>query len=163
MQKKKRIIAVLLCLILIPLAIILKWRAFPAAEEQKPLTASLFFGNRIFDPLGMDCREVFAVERNFPGADLPKETLEALLMGPTEQELERGYISRINFGSVINSFSVKDGVAQVDFNEQFNNAIAGSCLVLHIRSEIETTLKQFPNIKDVEISVMGKTEGVLQP
>ena len=47
--------------------------------------------------------------------------------------------------------------------EAFQYGVAGSCRVLAIRAQIESTLKQFPSIKKVVISVNGRTGEVLQP
>ena len=58
---------------------------------------------------------------------------------------------------------VNDGVAKVDFSKQMEFEMGGSCRVGLIRLQVEETLKQFPEIKQVIISVDGRTEDILQP
>jgi len=41
--------------------------------------------------------------------------------------------------------------------------VAGSCRVGAIRAQIEETLKQFPTVQNVIISVNGNTENILEP
>jgi spore germination protein GerM len=66
-------------------------------------------------------------------------------------------------GTKLNSLIIKNGVATVDFNTKLTDGVAGSCKVGAIRAQIEETLKQFPTITDVTISVNGVSEGILQP
>jgi spore germination protein GerM len=54
-------------------------------------------------------------------------------------------------------------VARVDFDEQLNYQVGGSCRVMAIRAQIEQTLKQFSTVDSVIISVNGQTEGILEP
>ncbi len=62
-----------------------------------------------------------------------------------------------------NGGSIKDGAAYVDFDKTLDQNVAGSCRVIAIRAEITQTLKQFPNVNDVIISIDGRTEDILQP
>jgi spore germination protein GerM len=59
--------------------------------------------------------------------------------------------------------TIEDGVAKVDFNEQLEYEVSGSCRVSAIRAQITETLKQFPTVKEVIISIDGRTEDILQP
>ena len=139
---------------------------FQRDEAEEPLTqeVSVFFGNTIFDPLGLDCRSVFRVTRRVEGEfEIEKKSLEALLAGPFTEEKATGYISTINSRVSIRHFDIRDKVAHVDFDKTFEEGVAGSCRVIHIRSEIESTLMQFGTVHEVVISVEGRTEGVLQP
>lgn len=111
-----------------------------------------------------DCSEVTPVYRKVLNAEtLGPGTLEALLQGPTEEERVSGLITSINKGVLIQKFEIKNRVAYVDFDTTFNSGVAGSCTVLAIRSQIESTLNALPDIDSVIISVNGESEGILEP
>ena len=112
----------------------------------------------------MDCDKVFWVEREILKTEaIGRAALEELLRGPTLQERQRGFSTSSNSGVRVQNLIIKDGVARVDFNEQIDFQIGGSCLVTSIRSQVEETLKQFSTIKEVVISVNGRVDDVLQP
>jgi len=48
-------------------------------------------------------------------------------------------------------------------DKQIEYQMGGSCRVSAIRSQITQNLLQFPTIKNVIISVNGRTEDILQP
>ena len=54
-------------------------------------------------------------------------------------------------------------MAYVDFDEQLEFQVGGSCRVSAIRAQIIQTIKQFSTVKDVIISINGRTEDILQP
>jgi len=59
--------------------------------------------------------------------------------------------------------TIENGVAKADFDPQLQFQVGGSCRVQAIRAEITQTLKQFPTVNEVFISVNGETELILQP
>lgn len=127
-------------------------------------TVKVYFGNSQQDPAALDCQKVFDVLREIPKTlEVTRASLESLLAGPTDLEKANGYFTSINSGVTINSINLKDGLAYVDFSEELQRAVGGSCRVTHIRSQITETLKQFPTIKEVVISIDGRTEDILQP
>jgi spore germination protein GerM len=89
--------------------------------------------------------------------------LEDLLRGPQTGDVNNGYFSAINPGVVLNKLTIENGVAKADFNDLLNMNVAGSCRVAMIRAQITQTLKQFPTVKSVVISVNGATDTILQP
>ncbi len=122
-----------------------------------------YFNNSNLDPQ-ISCNKVFPIEREvIKTSAVAKAALEELLKGPTEAETNQGFITSINPGVKIQSLNIDNGVAKVDFDEQLQNAVGGSCRVSAIRSQIIETLKQFPSIKNVIISINGETEEILQP
>ena len=128
------------------------------------IKVKVFFGNIKKNPQAFDCTLVYGVERNIKKTpDFIKQTVEELLKGPLEEEKKEGYFSSINPNVKINSLVIKDGIAYIDFDPTLEQAVGGSCRVAAIRSQIVTTLKQFPEIKDVVISINGRTEDILQP
>lgn len=156
-------------------------------------TLSVFFSNSKNDPGSLNCEQTYPVERVLGRiSDNEKSALGEfaylavadLLKGPTEQEKAQGFFTSINDGVRVQRVIIESGVAHVDFNDRLNENISGSCKVhpalknrneicqrqsdfkcgvQAIRSQITETLKQFPEIKEVVISVNGNSEEVLQP
>ncbi len=133
-------------------------------NTEETMTVKVFFGNSIFDPEVLDCQKNFAVERTIPKTlAVARAALEQLLAGPTDAEKVEGYFTSINQGVKIQSLTIEDGVARVDFDEQLEFQVGGSCRVAAIASQIRETLKQFSTVTDVVISINGRTEDILQP
>ncbi len=127
------------------------------------LKIKVYFGNNELNPQA-ECDKVFPVEREIPQTEaVARAVLEELLKGPVGQEKSEGFFTSINPSVKIQSLTVKDGVAEVDFNEELEYEVGGSCRVSAIRSQITETLKQFPGIKSVVISIDGRIEDALQP
>ncbi len=104
---------------------------------------------------GKDCSAVFPVSISIPRSGLPVETSLRQLL--TDAPV-------ITPGTRLISLSVKNGTATAVFSSELEGYGGGSCAAQTVRSEIESTLKQFPSIKNVVISVQGKTpEESLQP
>jgi len=89
--------------------------------------------------------------------------LVELLKGPTIKERQAGFYTSLPPEVSLNRLVIENGVASVDFNEALERGVAGSCRVQAIRTQIEKTLQQFASIKDVVISINGRTEDILQP
>ena len=111
---------------------------------------------------GRDCSLVEGVDMTVPRSSLPVETaLRALLeFGPTMSSKR----TAIPAGTQLVSITVSGGTAKVVFSQELENYGGGSCNVQAIRGQIEQTLKQFSSVKNVVISVVGKTAAqTLQP
>jgi len=133
-------------------------------QRGETTTVKVYFPNSAKDPDFLDCGKVFVVERTIPKTQaVARAALEELLKGPTASENADGYITSINEGVKIQRLVVEDGVAKVDFSDELDYQVGGSCRIQSIYSQIETTLKQFPTVKEVEISINGETEEILQP
>lgn len=131
--------------------------------SQKTIKVKVFFNNNEMDP-EFSCNKVFSVERTVPETKaVARASLEELLSGATQSEKEKGFFTSINEGVKIQSLSVENGLARVDFDSQLEFQVGGSCRVAAIRAQITETLKQFPSVKEVIISVNGRTEDILQP
>ncbi len=102
-------------------------------------------------------REIVATEA------IGRASLEALLSGPTEEEITEGLSTAINDGVIVQNLIIENGLASVDFNSRLDEGVAGSATVMAIREQIERTLMQFPTVDDVVISVNGEIEDILQP
>lgn len=112
------------------------------------------------------CDEVYPARRDMtrvveavPWAEV---ALLGLLAGPTEEEAEAGFSTSLPEDVALLGFEIEDRVAYVDFSAELLD-VAGSCRVTAIRSQIERTLTQFPDIDAVSISAEGDGERVLQP
>jgi len=140
---------------------------FKEAPEtsQKFMTVKIFLSDsRFAGKPYFDCSRTIAVERQVPQAlAVARTAVEALLRGATEEEINQGFVSSINSGARIQSLIIENGVAKVDFDEQLEFQVGGSCRVAAIRAQITQTLKQFPTVNSVIISIDGRTEDILQP
>ncbi len=110
------------------------------------------------------CDKVFYTQRTLPKTEgVARVALEQLIAGPTMLEKTAGFLTGINPSTKVQSLTIENGVAKVDFNNELQKGVAGSCKVTAIRAQITQTLKQFPTVKSVVISIDGKTDDVLQP
>lgn len=132
---------------------------FPATT-----TLRLFFPDSLRDSRTLDCTRVHPVERRVIARDDPaRAALQALLAGPTPEERRRGVLTAVPEGATLREVSIRDGVAVADFDAGLERGVAGSCRVLAIRAQIERTLRALPGVREVVISVEGRTEEALQP
>ena len=126
-------------------------------------TIKVFYSNNNLDPQ-ISCNKVFPVDRIISkSGSLIENTLKALLGEMNRVDVEKEYDTNINQGTFVKSWSLKDGVARVDFNDILELNAGGSCRVSAIRAQITETLKQFPTVQEVIISIDGKSEDILQP
>ncbi|MEK7063031.1 MAG: GerMN domain-containing protein [Patescibacteria group bacterium] len=108
------------------------------------------------------CEATVVVKRKVPNAEtLGPGVLDALIKGLSSKESRSLYTS-IDPAILLQKFEIKNKVAFVDFSSLGQN-IGGSCKVIAIRSQIEKTLTDLPDINSVVISVNGETEGILEP
>lgn len=122
-----------------------------------------YFNNDRLDPEFL-CNKVFPVERIIPKTSaVARAALEELLKGPTAEEKAQGFLTSLPPRVIIQRLVIDNGVARVDFNEELEFQVGGSCRVSAIRAQITQTLKQFPNIQEVIISINGRSEDILQP
>ena len=109
-----------------------------------------------------DCSKVQYIERIIPKTqEVGKAAILELLKGPGGDDSK--LFTSINPETKLNKVTIKNSVAYADFNSGLNKNIGGSCRVAAIRAQITETLKQFPTVKDVVISVNGKTAAILEP
>jgi putative hemolysin len=137
-------------------------------KESHPIvfgqTVKVFYSNNIKDPEFIDCTNVYSVDRVVEKTSaVGRIALEELLKGPTDAEKTAGYLTSINDGVKINSLIIEGKTAIVDFDESIEKGVGGSCRVTAIRAQITQTLKQFPTVDEVVISVNGRIDDALQP
>ncbi len=123
----------------------------------------VFFNNNKLDP-AVSCNKVFPVEREIiKTVAVARASLAELLAGTTSEEEKDGFIKIIGPDVKIQSLTIQNGVAKVDFSEQLEAGGGGSCRSGAIIAQINATLKQFPSVENVIISINGRTEDILQP
>lgn len=131
--------------------------------ETEIMKIKVYFNNSKLDP-EYSCNKVFPIEREIiKTSAVARAALEELLKGPNEKEDAEGFITNINPGVKIQKLTIENGTAWVDFDEQLEYQVGGSCRVAAISAQITQTLKQFPSVKNVIISINGETEEILQP
>lgn len=136
-----------------------------AEASTKTMIIKVFFNNPKTDPnWNFECSNVFAVERTISKTDsVAIAAINELLKGPTAAEIAKGYMTNLNSGIKVQKLTIVNSVAKIDFNEQLQFQVGGSCKISAIYAQIKQTLKQFPSVKDVIISINGQTEDILQP
>lgn len=129
----------------------------------RSIKVKAYFNNDRLDP-EHTCIKVFPVMRDIGTTRaVARAALHELLRGPTSAERKKGYYTNINPGVTIQKLTIKNGVAKVYFNETLGYRVAGSCRTSAIIAQITKTLKQFPTVNKVIISINGRTEDILQP
>lgn len=132
-------------------------------QSEETINVKVYFLNDKLDP-EITCTKVFPVQRIMPKiAAVGYGALELLINGPNSEEYQQGYRTSINDGVKVQSLNIKKGVAEVDFDDTLQNQVGGSCRVSAIRAQISETLKQFPTVNNVIISIDDRTEDILQP
>ncbi|MDO8571583.1 MAG: GerMN domain-containing protein [bacterium] len=122
---------------------------------------NVYFGNSY---KGAECKKVVSIPREVTRTPaVARAAIEALLKGPTDIEKTDGYTTSINPETSLRSLRIENETAFADFSKELGANVAGSCRVMAIRSQISETLKQFPSIRSVTISIEGKTDDILQP
>mgnify|MGYP000938577515 CR=1 FL=1 len=135
----------------------IRFSVLPAVER------SLFFVKENPGPKE-SCAAVQAARFSLPGAGAPVEATLRALLATDSSEAPIGFRTAIPDRTGLVSLVVTNGLAKVVFDEGLERDGGGSCRVGAIRAQITETLKQFPSIRDVEISVRGKTPAeTLQP
>jgi len=133
--------------------------------SQESMTVKIFLSDsRFVNEPYFDCSRTIAVERQVPKTlAVARTATEALLRGATQEEINQGFRNLSFKGVRIQSLTIENGVAKIDFDEQLEFQVGGSCRVAAIRAQITETLKQFPTVNSVIISINGRTEDILQP
>ncbi len=132
-------------------------------EIKSTRVVEVYFGSSS-SPEGEECTFALPTERAVAETvELARAAVAELLKGPTLKERQDGFYTSLPPEVIINSLAINNGTALVDFSDSLERGVGGSCRVGAIRTQIEKTLKQFPSIKEVIISINGRTEDILQP
>ena|SRR3989338_1823535 len=124
----------------------------------------VFFSNISKDPELKNCGLTYPVIRHTSDKNPSLSAIISLLVGPNKEEKMQGYFTNLPLRIIkINNFEIKKGIAYIDFSQELEIGVAGSCRVEAIRSQITETLTQFENVESVVISIENETEAILQP
>lgn len=82
--------------------------------------------------------------------------IEALIKGPNNTEEKKGLLTAVPTNLRLNSATIKDGNAVLDFNGVIENNAVGSILINRL-DQIVYTATQFPGVKGVIIKINGQT------
>jgi len=133
-------------------------------NEPELIKVKIFYSNTQKNPEMLDCSLVFPVERVVKDREkVYAETLEQLLLDPSFEEKNAGYKNMIPMGTKLNYVKLEGRTLHADFSKDLDYAVGGSCWVSTIRSQIEDTMKQWPEVQNVLISINGESEIILQP
>jgi len=145
---------------------VLTTETIPSTERS---TVLVYFIDNNNEATTTSCGITRGVARNVKkGEGVYKNTLINLFEGPNRYEKDDGLISTFeppsslpanikSLADYFNGISIVDGVAIVDFKEKallYLNSTA--CTQESIKRPIENTLKQFPEIEQVEYSINGE-------
>lgn len=120
------------------------------ATPQRTIAASLYF-IRVSDD-GRILTE--PVTRNVRYTSSPlSRSIDALIGGPTADDLNRGLLSLLPPGTVLESARVQDGVAYLSFNERFRFNPMGLEGYLAQLKQVVLTATDFPTVDRVQILV----------
>lgn len=112
---------------------------------------------------GTDCLRVEAVTRRIPkSVAMARLLIEALMRGPTQDEMTGGVTNPMPKGATLGSVTMDGSTAVVDFSAGMSN-VGGSCRAQAIRASIETTLRALPTVTRVRILAAGDEATALQP
>jgi len=91
------------------------------------------------------------------------QTIKALLKGLTSSELNSGLITLIPDGTNLRSVSVRDGIAYIDFSEEFRfNPFGVEGYYAQLR-QIVYTATEFPTVTGVQILINGTVHDYIGP
>jgi len=132
----------------------------PPVQTSGTMNVSVYFANTISNPGFPDCRVNYSVSRSIPQTQaVARASLEQLLQGPTTAEYNAGYRTFLGTGITINSLTITNGVAHVDFATL--TGPGGTCGVAGMVSQIRNTLLQFSTIQSVNMTVNGQDASII--
>ena len=123
-------------------------------------TYKLYFNNTIKDPNLIDCSLVYEIERKSLNPITPDFVMRELIKGLTPEETKLGFVTAIPKKCELNFVTVENEKATVDF-KPFQ--IAGSCATSAFTAQVKQTMLALSTIKEVVITIQGKSEEILQP
>jgi len=108
--------------------------------------------------------ELAPADRTLPVGDAPlRDTLAALLAGPTAVERGAGMISFVPSGTIVRSVTMTGDTAVIDFSEQFRfNALGIEGLRAQLR-QVVWAATEFPTVARVQVLIEGRRVDYLGP
>ncbi|KKT52886.1 MAG: hypothetical protein UW45_C0039G0002 [Parcubacteria group bacterium GW2011_GWC2_44_22] len=115
------------------------------------LKVLLYFANTT--KANADCSTVFSVEREISVGSELYTTLDSLIMGPTSEEKEAGYVSYLTAAMTFNEVGSSLDQVTVKLRVPPEILAKSDCTLPGIRAQITETAKQFPNVEGVEVLI----------
>ena len=141
--------------------------------SKEKIVRTIIFGNsdivtvKVFLSRGITdmCSVVFPTERKVSRKNsIYRAAIEELFLGPTSVEKTEGFTTSLPSKVILKSIAADaDGIVTADFSSALNTGLVGACRSETVRTQIESTLKQFPEVHGVVILINGKVDEVLQP
>ena len=119
-------------------------------EPPRSISASLYF-IRVSDD-GRILTEAVTRDVRYTSSPLSR-SIDALIGGPTTDDINHGLLSLVPPGTVLESAWIEDGVAYLDFNEQFRFNPMGLEGYLAQLKQVVLTATDFPTVDRVQILV----------
>lgn len=134
----------------------------PPSQTDTVAVMVYLIGGPDADLSDFDCSSVTPAARLVEPPALLTNAIEALLEGPTSEELQAGYDSwfSADSGWTVESVTVTDGTARIDFSEDsplINNA-STSCGSMSFLAQLDSTATQFPSVDRAVYSFGGDTD-----
>ena len=109
-----------------------------------------------------------SVTRKAPAsADVVRQAVDLLLLGPTAEEVQAGLSSQIVTGAQVNAIAIRDGVATVDMSADIQAVVPGATDAGEADrrklGQIVRTLTEFPTVKWVRFVVDGLEQTFAAP
>ncbi|MBD3281612.1 hypothetical protein GF391_02590 [Candidatus Uhrbacteria bacterium] len=130
---------------------------------QESATVKIYFGNSEKNEEGKECESVYPVERMVVAGDNVAIAVHELLKGPNPLEKKSGYFSSLPQDVSDPQINNKEDGIQLDFDEDLQYQVGGSCRVTHIDRQIAKTALEVSGQDNVIISINGRTDNILQP
>lgn len=133
---------------------------FIIKSSENMQTIKLYYYNEEHDP-NFDCitEAVISVEREIPITNTPiQDTVKLLIEGKlTVEEKAAGFSTEFPHPDfeLLGANLTDDGILTLDFPEVFGFTSGGSCRVGILNAEIEKTVKQFSQVKEVKYTNIG--------
>lgn len=102
--------------------------------------------------------ELVPVQRNVQRTSPARGAIEALLVGPTEEESRNGLRAPHTEGVKIKSLTISDGVARISLVSDCLTCArwSGTMAPFRLKEAIELTLKQFDTVRRVKVLFNGQ-------
>lgn len=150
------------------LLLVILYFGFKYYQESTPKTPKtktdfiyqVFFPNIKKDPNMLDCTKVYPINRHTTENVTPEFIIQKLIEGLTQQEITDGFVTTVPKECKLNFIQIKNEKAIIDF-KPFH--IAGSCATAAFTAQVKETVLAMPQVREVQITIQGKSEGILQP
>lgn len=101
-----------------------------------------------------------AVTRQVPAEQVLMESLKNLTQGPSPAEKRRGLLTALQPGTHVRGVTIRNNVAEIDFNATVEQGGSGTILLSRI-DQIIYTATEIPGVRGVVIKINGRRQSTL--